>query len=1077
MAYRRYLVRNGKVYGPYTYENKRIGNRVISRYLGKTERMSSKIGLLLGGIIAIALLLAAASIYLQFTTTGKATLEVLGVYNKGELIDGELKFNLQAGELIPKDSIVFVSYNGHEKGFLISELVDDDIISGDFYAENTELLGSGQGYGIAGEKIIYPDVDFEALISKSGNKEKGKEDAVGAGGKEGLDGNEEEASGGVEKKEDNASEELGALPAIPIIIPNNESGAKEESGKAEPVKEGEPAEEGERNIKEAGADRESKEESKEAGKGESKGEGESQKQAGEGDNKESEKENVGDSEQAGSSSEAGAESGSVSEGGSSSSGSSSSPSESSSSGESASAPVTGAAVEEREYKISGKASKDKEFRYAIAEGENAGIVSGSVKHNGSAIGDEKVKLEVKGNEIVVSTEHFVAEKGFGEGFFGEGDGRVININLKELNLTAEEGVLKIDLIYGDIKIASVQEEIKLKGPKEKINESLINESIKLENETNLTFGNGTNMTLIINKSNLSISANIKTTRGRIKLGQPVLWKKNVSLAEPGNLSVELPAEAENISIKKIDEAEGETEANAIVKSISGNAIKADTRHEEGVLKRFWNRVFRITGRAIDTSLINAGNNTNAAGLEVVLSDNATNYLIEYYTEAPVSYEKNLSNGKEVIISGPDGLNYTDVDSFTSIDESFLATDRNEIRIYWKEAGQSMAFNAFDSDNNSIIDYIEWVTPHLSNQTFEIILITKAEHLDENRSFISDVYDYVKSRDGNWTLIPTNDYLRVKFEKNLTQGKDITIYARSASAAQVEVYEKDSETLIDTFNNILEDRKYQIIFGQWNGNQDTFDLKAKGGEVEFDYVVDPTGVTGCTELNLANTEYQQTANIIPILEASCINITADNVTFDGNGYSILNSTYKGHGVYTMRDNATIKNTNINVGYSADSPSAINLNSANDSKILNNTLGGNYGIYLFKSSRNNLTENRINTSTASAGVADPRGIYLNTKSDNNSVAWNVVLVRAGDSLSYGISLESNLSGNLITHNYINTSDTSSSIGLFSSGITLFNNAYNNNISNNIINASGVGTSATNYGIHLFMNVSNNTVIGNI
>ena len=71
---------------------------------------------------------------------------------------------------------------------------------------------------------------------------------------------------------------------------------------------------------------------------------------------------------------------------------------------------------------------------------------------------------------------------------------------------------------------------------------------------------------------------------------------------------------------------------------------------------------------------------------------------------------------------------------------------------------------------------------MSNQTFEIIVIEKAEHLDSNRTFVEDVYEEVKARDGNWTgEIPVGDYIRVKFEVNLTNEKDITLYARAGCA--------------------------------------------------------------------------------------------------------------------------------------------------------------------------------------------------------------------------------------------------------------------------------------------------------
>jgi len=59
-------------------------------------------------------------------------------------------------------------------------------------------------------------------------------------------------------------------------------------------------------------------------------------------------------------------------------------------------------------------------------------------------------------------------------------------------------------------------------------------------------------------------------------------------------------------------------------------------------------------------------------------------------------------------------------------------------------------------------------------------IIKAEHLDENRSFISDIYSEVRTLDNLWSeIIPDKDYVRVTFEQNLTSDRDITIYARAA----------------------------------------------------------------------------------------------------------------------------------------------------------------------------------------------------------------------------------------------------------------------------------------------------------
>ena len=85
---------------------------------------------------------------------------------------------------------------------------------------------------------------------------------------------------------------------------------------------------------------------------------------------------------------------------------------------------------------------------------------------------------------------------------------------------------------------------------------------------------------------------------------------------------------------------------------------------------------------------------------------------------------------------------------------------------------------YDLDGDGFVDYVEWVVPHLSNQTYEIIYISGAEHLDENRTFVEDIYDDVSAKDDNWSkVIPDGEYVRVSFEKELDASKDITIFAR------------------------------------------------------------------------------------------------------------------------------------------------------------------------------------------------------------------------------------------------------------------------------------------------------------
>ena len=77
----------------------------------------------------------------------------------------------------------------------------------------------------------------------------------------------------------------------------------------------------------------------------------------------------------------------------------------------------------------------------------------------------------------------------------------------------------------------------------------------------------------------------------------------------------------------------------------------------------------------------------------------------------------------------------------------------------------------------------------------LIVIKKASHLDSNRSFISDIYDEVKSQDGNWSeVIPAEDFVRVTFEKNLTNKNDITVYARVSNSG--ECYDDKTRVMTD-----------------------------------------------------------------------------------------------------------------------------------------------------------------------------------------------------------------------------------------------------------------------------------------
>ena len=121
----------------------------------------------------------------------------------------------------------------------------------------------------------------------------------------------------------------------------------------------------------------------------------------------------------------------------------------------------------------------------------------------------------------------------------------------------------------------------------------------------------------------------------------------------------------------------------------------------------------------------------------------------------------------------------------------------------------------------------------------LIEISKAIHLDENKSFVSDIYSAVYQLDGVWSeAINNGEYVRASFEQNLTKDNDITIYAKSNSSetSEIEVYSEDE--LVTKFENIKDEGWYKVYLTNLQEENDVFELKINGS-VEFDYIVDPT----------------------------------------------------------------------------------------------------------------------------------------------------------------------------------------------------------------------------------------------
>ena len=57
MAYKKYIVKNGKVYGPYIYHSRRVKGKVVSEYRGTKKQLDyKKYAWISAGVLGLAVL-------------------------------------------------------------------------------------------------------------------------------------------------------------------------------------------------------------------------------------------------------------------------------------------------------------------------------------------------------------------------------------------------------------------------------------------------------------------------------------------------------------------------------------------------------------------------------------------------------------------------------------------------------------------------------------------------------------------------------------------------------------------------------------------------------------------------------------------------------------------------------------------------------------------------------------------------------------------------------------------------------------------------------------------------------------
>ncbi len=167
MVYKKYIKRNGKLYGPYVYHSKRVDGKVVSEYIGPKSSFNKNYFFGAAAVLFLVLVLASGIYFFNESRksfSGQAVINLEGNYVYQESFDGDVKINLKEGELIPAQSEVVLENGGESYYYNLSDFVEDETVSGSFYIQGKSLSGEGEGYGLEGEKEITPQVYFKLRI-------------------------------------------------------------------------------------------------------------------------------------------------------------------------------------------------------------------------------------------------------------------------------------------------------------------------------------------------------------------------------------------------------------------------------------------------------------------------------------------------------------------------------------------------------------------------------------------------------------------------------------------------------------------------------------------------------------------------------------------------------------------------------------------------------------------------------------------------------------------------------------------------------------------------------------------------
>ncbi|MFH1585225.1 MAG: LamG-like jellyroll fold domain-containing protein [archaeon] len=237
---------------------------------------------------------------------------------------------------------------------------------------------------------------------------------------------------------------------------------------------------------------------------------------------------------------------------------------------------------------------------------------------------------------------------------------------------------------------------------------------------------------------------------------------------------------EEIIITIQEESNESEEIPKVSFSITGKVI---TKEKYSSDISFWSRIKNFFFRLINifrnfflnlTGLVVDIEETEEV-LEVTIDDNATEYEIEYETPAPIAIENETDFGKQINVSSE--VHYENVLSYAWL---LQEVEVGNVKLY--EDGLELEIDRYDTNENGLVDYIEWTIPNMSEHVYDMRVDTSKgkvksygttwERLEDNDIGKGNlvIYSGIRSvkEDGRWKDAGEARSLKDK------EGIDITI---------------------------------------------------------------------------------------------------------------------------------------------------------------------------------------------------------------------------------------------------------------------------------------------------------------